>query len=653
MQVKIEILDTLNNDLIATEQFSATDSIVLNYNGGDDKLQHIVGSELLFSLLDETATDGRFLDLYTANEKQYKVILTNYVTSAIIWQGYLLPETYTEPYENGAFFVNFSAVCGLGLLKGKYFEDDFYNHEQDVITILTNIFAETDLGLNFYFTPGIENTTEKDFSKIYIDMKHYYDAEKQKYDSMYDVLDELMQSLVSVCFHQNNVWNVVGLNHRYLENYTVKEYTAAGALVGEKTVKRNIVVANALAAPVVSVDPPVKEVIASHEIEHFELPKTLIDEDDYGIVSLINTQKNMLAQSWQQHNNLKPYVLIETNEMYYNTNAAANTSINTSKYFDLRNKLYVRKGTKLKFELELQVNKMDSEEDLQTEIDKNLVAYELMLNGNTIVSNYIVGSSNGPFTATSDDTVAVVFNFIAAENGYLDIRFYEPVWEDDGVLGQIYILKKLELSSVEEQVDEDLVVNTVAENYSTELEYDVPISDDFTGLTKSFSLDKKRVVSTSYDTENITTDYSFTYNGKYYVVLQLYWLQIIDQNRTEVYNGANNIPVFDVVYNFNNGEQMVFETDSLIAANSALTVRVKPYLVPSGNYDKYETWSDSLYKLESNTFVQSVANVLERLYKVSALRVDATFQKGIDFNTLVNFNYLSGKIIPLAIAPGI
>ena len=640
MQVKIEIIDTINNDLIAAEQFSAEDSIVLSRKGGDDKIQTIVGSELLFSMLDETAADGRFLPLYTANEKQYKIVLTNYTTSAILWQGYLLPETYTEPYENGSIFINFSAVDGLGLLKGKYFEEDFYQNEQDVITILTNIFAETDLNLNFYFTPGIENTNEKDFSKVTIDMLNYFDVENQKYDSMYVVLEDLMISLISVCFQQNNVWNIVGLNHRYLENYKAKEYTSAGVFVAEKTVTREIVVGNPLVTPIINIDPPLKAVKVFHKLNKFNFPDTLVKEELESVVSLINIQKLRYATAWQQHNNIKPYVFIDSSEIYVPIISAAGTSFDDTRYFNLREKAYVRAGSKLKFEFEIKMTEMATVEDLQTELDKNLFVYELLLNDTIILSNRML--SSGLLQAKTKDTARVLFHFIAAQNGYIDLKIYDPLYEFDGVF-QEYIFKKLDLINLSEIAEEDFAVNNVAESYSIELNYEVPISDDITGLTKCFSLDKKRIVDTVYDTETITVDYSFIQNGKFYSVVQLYWLQMIDQNRTEVYNGATNVVINDVIYNYNNGEQMVFETNSLIAGATTLTVRVKPYVVPTGNYNYYETWTDSLYALESNKLVQAAANVLQRLYAVPSLRVDATFQKSIDFNTLVNFNYLSGK----------
>jgi hypothetical protein len=42
-----------------------------------------------------------------------------------IWQGYILPDLYSEPYKQVNFFVNFTATDGLARLKGKYLTDDF------------------------------------------------------------------------------------------------------------------------------------------------------------------------------------------------------------------------------------------------------------------------------------------------------------------------------------------------------------------------------------------------------------------------------------------------------------------------------------------------------------------------------------------------
>jgi len=86
----------------------------LSYPGDDNNILHpIFGSELKINILSET--DFQYLQLYSSDAREYKVkVFTDGVKT---WQGWLLPDLYTEPYVAPPYVVSVSARCGLGELK--------------------------------------------------------------------------------------------------------------------------------------------------------------------------------------------------------------------------------------------------------------------------------------------------------------------------------------------------------------------------------------------------------------------------------------------------------------------------------------------------------------------------------------------------------
>ena len=115
--LNILINDTYNIAASDVVKYTQQGSPVLIYNGSDDEYQPIMASELSFSMLVPNAEDARFFYLFTGNETRYEVQLedvTDINNPVILWQGFLLPDNYSEPYENSSFFVEFTATDGLG-----------------------------------------------------------------------------------------------------------------------------------------------------------------------------------------------------------------------------------------------------------------------------------------------------------------------------------------------------------------------------------------------------------------------------------------------------------------------------------------------------------------------------------------------------------
>ena len=176
MNHTISIIDT-QNAAVSLVEAAQNESIVLQWHGGDEKTPAIVGSSLFFTMRAPALSEGYFLDFFTGDENRYRVELTDDDNGSITWQGFLLPDSYSEPYSRSNIFVGFEATCGLGRLKGKYLPDDYYRDEKSVIDIISSLLVLTGLQLELRFSPAIDNYTQKDYAALYIDTATFMDGE--------------------------------------------------------------------------------------------------------------------------------------------------------------------------------------------------------------------------------------------------------------------------------------------------------------------------------------------------------------------------------------------------------------------------------------------------------------------------------------------
>jgi hypothetical protein len=99
--ISISIIDTYENDLPMIVEFPQEGVCELSWNGGDDLIKEIVSSELNFNMLVPGRQDAHFLHLLTTDENRYLVKVEGINEDEqiqLIWQGFLLPDQYREPY---------------------------------------------------------------------------------------------------------------------------------------------------------------------------------------------------------------------------------------------------------------------------------------------------------------------------------------------------------------------------------------------------------------------------------------------------------------------------------------------------------------------------------------------------------------------------
>lgn len=131
---KIEILQDGYSGSVVQRPLGGAPQLRRNSNGA------ICGTSLEF--LAQAQVDGEFASLYTPSATAYRVDL--YQNSTLIWQGYITPELYSEPYIAPPYNVKVTATDNLGELK---LSDYAPQGRQTIATLLTYILGST--GLSF------------------------------------------------------------------------------------------------------------------------------------------------------------------------------------------------------------------------------------------------------------------------------------------------------------------------------------------------------------------------------------------------------------------------------------------------------------------------------------------------------------------------
>lgn len=252
-QIIVKIIDTHTNTLV--DDFTSTDvfeteenqaakaSILLNYEGADDKYGTLMTSTLTFDLLVSDARDGKFYHLFTGSETQFKVELwTN--EGVLLWQGFLMPDQYSEPYKNGCFFVSMTATDAIGLLRGKDlgYESNYYEEDRSIIDFLTACLKKTGLKQDLYLCPSIEPTNGFRWDEIYVDGKIYREEDKESkveknprpdLNSCFEILESIVHDLGCKLYTYEGKWYMVGFNQQHKDVIEFYHYDVNGQFIGK------------------------------------------------------------------------------------------------------------------------------------------------------------------------------------------------------------------------------------------------------------------------------------------------------------------------------------------------------------------------------------------------------------------------------------
>lgn len=212
----LEIIDTYENDRTLVEEIAQANAPILKYDGGDDIYEPFMSSTLDFNLLVKDKSDAKFFHLFTGDENRYRVRLSNTDPSEnvqLLWQGFLLPDQYKEPYKNGAFFVAFTAVDMISTLKGKELEPWFYHARFTLPEIVSMLLKLTGLEQRIWVKPAIVNSSILvGWKNIIVNMEPF--VKDGKYQDAYKILESILVSQCLVLKSWRGEWCLEGFTRR-------------------------------------------------------------------------------------------------------------------------------------------------------------------------------------------------------------------------------------------------------------------------------------------------------------------------------------------------------------------------------------------------------------------------------------------------------
>ncbi len=178
---KIEILQDGYSGSVVQRPLGGAPQLRRNRNGA------ICGTSLEF--LAQAQVDGEFASLYTPSATAYRVDL--YQNSTLIWQGYITPELYSEPYIAPPYNVKVTATDNLGELK---LSDYAPQGRQTIATLLTYILGGTGLSFPVHWLSKMRPSSSVAVSaadapsSVQISLDQPMEG-KTKYDALKAILD--------------------------------------------------------------------------------------------------------------------------------------------------------------------------------------------------------------------------------------------------------------------------------------------------------------------------------------------------------------------------------------------------------------------------------------------------------------------------------
>lgn len=646
MSYYIDIIDTLSPLVQIVPKSASSSGIVLEWNGGDTKDEMtIVGSNLKFDMLTKTAEDAAFINFFTGDEHKFKVLVKDSVDDAIIWQGYVLPDLYSEPYKNVCFFVSFVATDGLGRLKGKYLSEEYYSREKSVIDIYCQILKLTGLELDLYFLPAIENFVNKDWNTIYINTEDYIDNKKKK--DAYSLLEDLLKDTLCVCYQADNRWYIEGINQRQVRNVIYKVYDTDGVFVESVAYDRLLKNITPLVTPMITIIPPYNEITVTHKKVEAKLPATLSKEVNDGWAFVTGVNGEITANDWMQHGTSK--ILIPKNPDYkcivYNLEGSnINNPQDDTQWISLKEKKFISKGQKVKFSFAFAIKKYYPDYPNPTDMNlwKNPFKYEIFFNDVKLYSNFggtVTDFENVFFDDSGNAELNIEHIFI--EDGLLDIKIYGPpgTWGVNKVYGIEIAKADISIIGFEK---EEIVSDIISGEFTIDKEIDLTYADDKSGYSQSFRLAKLKEQTTFFNEIEVPILWGFTINGKHYSVVQLDGAFLIKNNKYQVYFDDDLVVINDVIYNWNTGGEMVIETTVLYASGN---FTVKKYAVDDLVISRshWTQWTDAIYKIENSSYSKVVANIYRRIFNKAVEKIDVTALDAVKFNDIILFKYVYEK----------
>lgn len=659
MNYSVNIYDTLDPNANTIFEYAEAKSLVLKWNGGDSKLERILGSDFSFSMEVTNYQDAYFKHLYTYDERRYPVEIINEDTNKLQWKGHLLPDQYDEPYTNGAFFVNFMATCGLGGLKGQFLPDEFYREEKLLSDVLAACITLTGLDLDIYVTPALTNKISPYWHQNYLDTTKWLDKDKK--DDAYTVLESLMNDGLCSIRQCDGAWYVYGHNKHNVFTVTYSRYDITGAFLGDVTVTKNVKNVKYLYQPHVRVNVPRKQVSAVYEVEASRIPEAAykVKNDGY---TLLNNDLDVINHEWAYTNvNFTAKYNTKDGKVFL---GPFSSTFQSAQSIRLRKELLVLQGIKIQWEVNLTSAYSGTEQYLQSVEDlvlngdwDKLIAYDIYYTNPADGQEVILFSNqNGPDAADlryqlsfgTDRKASLIVEMIAPVSAYYNIRFYRPFGNTFNLKTDNIFLDLVQ-ATVLDLDDEVRYVNEIKPVYTQLEEVELTLHDDMRFYPHLVRMSKLGAVGPVYDTLNINNISVLEQDDKHYILLTFPQLKTAIAHPDNITVNGDPIVIVATIYNNLGSDEFLLQYDDvalgrIIENNEDMAIQLRSFAFLPSDIADWAKWTDDVYKVSYKRYAEIVTDILRNLYTKSHPLITATCEGLVSPRDFLNFNYDGDKV---------
>lgn len=452
--ISISVYDTqspqVNDEYI--QDYAEKGSVKIIYDGDDTKFQTLFASRCEFSL--EVGhlfpnTDLFYEYLASGDETRYKVIVRDQDENTL-WEGFILPDEYSEPYTTGTFWVNFTSTDGLGRLKGATLDSTFYTAKHSISKTICDCLKNTGLELELWVSPSFKNTgAGLRWDQLFVDGSAYINESSKT--NCYDILDGILLEMGCTLWQQENKWYIIGINKRGLESPVYQHYDKDGVFIEE--IQPSTYGATTIgwdATPDVSVLPAFKQVTVTVGVDTINpiFPEDIVIQS-WTKTGTTTQYKDPLVKYWKG-TGLTPELTYRAGlpePTYQGTDITINSWVSAfnlyqnptnqqilDNYISLATPPYLKGGEGQKITFNMKLSAVLANPFGNNATDDNMV-YTVYLNNTIIFSNrqgfinrdaYRLEFTSQGYTASSEVITGelLVEDFILPESGYLDIRIH-------------------------------------------------------------------------------------------------------------------------------------------------------------------------------------------------------------------------------------
>jgi hypothetical protein len=193
---QIDILEDGYSGSIVKRPLGGAPQLRRNKNG------NICGTSLEFQA--QAQVDGEFACLFAVSATAYRVDL--YRGSSLIWQGFITPELYSEPYIAPPYNVRVTATDNLGELK---LSDYTAQGRVSVATLLSTILAKTGLSFSVHWLSAMHPSSQASVTAANMPAGTLINLDHLEGETCYDVLTKMLDTFHAFIVQHDCSWLIV------------------------------------------------------------------------------------------------------------------------------------------------------------------------------------------------------------------------------------------------------------------------------------------------------------------------------------------------------------------------------------------------------------------------------------------------------------